>query len=179
MPDGDMSQEKGDRMQEVQLLSTQVIGETPKETSNSSTGKCSLKHIKEKPIPRLIPSSCQEGELTPGRHGSTMCEEVAKVDNRRTYSEVVLWINTYLADFGEGPKHVSGDCISKVSASAGRNIGGAQVEEGDLENVGSAKFYENVAPQPDNPRVRRARRTQVEQLGSPVANLPRLRPRNR
>ena len=83
-----------------------------------------------------------------------------------------------------------------MSASAGRSIGGAQVEEEDLENdgvadeidnmsiisdssVGSANFYENVAPQPDNPRVRRARRTQVEQLGSPVANLPRLRPTNR
>ena len=105
----------------------------------------------------------------------------------------MLGNNTYLADCGDGPRHVSGDCISKIAASAGRNIGGAQVEE-DLETVGisddeadnvsivsdssiGSAIFDNVAPQPDNARVRRARRTQVELLGSPVANLPCLRPR--
>ena len=44
-------------------------------------------------------------------------------------------------------------------------------------SIGSAIF--DVAPQANNQRVRRAKRTQVELLGSPVANLPRLRPRNR
>ena len=107
----------------------------------------------------------------------------------------MLGNNTYLADVGDGPRHVSGDCISKISASAGRNIGGAQVEE-DLETIGvsddeadsvsivsessiGSAIFDNVAPQANNQRVRRAKRTQVELLGSPVADLPRLQPRNR
>ena len=107
----------------------------------------------------------------------------------------MLGSNTYLVDCGTGPKHVSGDCISRVAATAGRSIGGAHVDREDLEAVniadeddnvsivsdsslGSA-IFDNVAPQPDNARVRRVRRIQVEQLGSPVANLPCLRPRNR
>ena len=93
-----------------------------------------------------------------------------KLPRLTTEGHILKWCCGYLADFGEGPKHVSGDCISKVSASAGRNIGGAQIEDGGLENVGSANLYEDVAPHPDDPRV--------EQFGSPVAKLPRLRPKN-
>ncbi len=49
----------------------------------------------------------------------------------------VLGNNTYLADCGNGPKHVSGDLISKVSGTSGRDIGGddrvtQEIEQEDL-----------------------------------------------
>ena len=184
-------------------------------TPHTSTGRCPYELVKQGPVPSLFPkltgSSRQQArsEKTAVQHSS------GRLHRRRTFEEneevivydvksklsskgricEVLGNNTYLADVGDGPRHVSGDCISKISASAGRNIGGAQVEE-DLETIGvsddeadsvsivsessiGSAIFDNVAPQANNQRVRRAKRTQVELLGSPVANLPRLRPRNR
>ena len=120
----------------------------------------------------------------------------------------VLGNNTYLADSGSGPKHVSGDLISSVSEKAERVIGGGDILIQDIGNdlndfivddkelfdnddnvsissessMGSDVLYfnDNVAPHNNiNVRVRKKRRTQVEQLGQPDAALQRLRPRNR
>ena len=111
----------------------------------------------------------------------------------------VLGNNTYLADSGRGPKHVSGDLISRVSEKVSeRVIGGGDLLIQDIGNdyivndnddnvsiasessMGSDILYinDNVAPH-NNVRVRKKRRTQVEQLGQPDAALQRLRPRNR
>ena len=56
-----------------------------------------------------------------------------KVSSKGTIVEV-LGNNTYLADVGQGPKHVSGDLLSKVSQTSTRNVGGEHdkfVEEED------------------------------------------------
>ena len=129
-------------------------------------------------------------------------EEVVVYDNRTKLSSSgnileVLGNNTYLADCGNGPKHVSGDLISKVSGTSGRDIGGddsmtQEIGQEDLleddnmsisseSSIGSKKNnlhnVHNLAPQINN-RVHRKRRRQVDRLGRIEANLPRLRPRH-
>ena len=182
-------------------------------TPHTSTGKCPFELVKQGPVPSLFP------KLTGSSRQQARSEKIAvqyssgKLRQRKTFEEdeevvvydikskisskgkicEVLGNNTYLADCGNGPKHVSGDCISKVAALAERSIGGAHMEKEDLVSDGVADEEDNIsivsdssigsaifdaAPQNNN-AVRRVRRTQVEQLGSPVANLPRLRPRNR
>ena len=111
----------------------------------------------------------------------------------------VLGNNTYLADCGKGPQHISGDLISKVSAAAGREIGGSNEVQQEIEddNFVDRDFFQDddnisiasessigsdfVAPPNDNLNinVRRRRRTQFDNLGPADANLQRLRPRNR
>ena len=107
----------------------------------------------------------------------------------------VLGNNTYLADCGKGPQHISGDLISKVSETADREIGGSnevQQEVGDdsleVDNDDSISIASEssigsnfVASLNDsvNVNAHRKRRTQLDHLGPADANLQRLRPRNR
>ena len=109
----------------------------------------------------------------------------------------VLGNNTYLADCGNCPKHVSGDLISRVFETATRYIGGEDivhqeigqedlVDDDNMSIVTDSSFGSeiltlddvNVAPQHNNP-VGRKRRTRVDRLGHPEANLPHLRPQHR
>ena len=100
----------------------------------------------------------------------------------------VLGNNTYLADCGEGPKHVSGDLLSRVSATSQCDIGSGDVMSQDTgedigEDIGEDNvsicsessfgseildfnvFNENVAA-PNINRVNRRRRV-VDRLGQP------------
>ena len=100
----------------------------------------------------------------------------------------VLGNNTYLADCGKGPQHVSGDVISRVADVATRTVGvpkqTAEVEDTmdqeDSVSVVSDSSTDTEAEQDDvmAPRVmvpRRRRRVRDNQLG-PIQNQ-RLRPR--
>ena len=111
----------------------------------------------------------------------------------------VLSNNTYLADCGKGPQHISGDLISKVSKAADREIGGSnevQPEIGDNNLDVDRDFFQDednisiasessigsdfvATPNDLNVNIRRRRRTQLDHLGPVDANLQRLRPRNR
>ena len=185
-------------------------------TPHSSTGRCPYELVKEGPLPSIFPrltagsSQSIKSETTVIRHS------VAKLRNKKTFSEnenvtvydnrtklsaagkilEVLGNNTYLADCGKGPQHISGDLISKVSAAADREIGGsnsAQEIEDDNVVVGN-DFDDNVSIASessigsdivatpivnDNLNNRRRRRTRLDQLGPVDANLQRLRPRHR
>ena len=47
----------------------------------------------------------------------------------------VLGNNTYLADCGKGPQHVSGDVISRVADVATRTVGGVQQQTVEVEDT--------------------------------------------
>ena len=133
-------------------------------------------------------------------------EDVIVYDNRSKLSAAgkileVLGNNTYLADCGKGPQHISGDLISKVSEAADREIGSSnsvqqEIEDDNLvvnndflfqddDNVSIASessIGSDIVATPNvnvNLNVRRKRRTQLDHLGTADANLQRLRPRNR
>ena len=187
-------------------------------TPHSSTGRCPYELVKEGPLPSMFPrltaSSSQRRETTAVRHSGTKLrskktfsedEEVTVYDNRSKLSATgkileVLGNNTYLADCGKGPQHISGDLISKVSEAANREIGGSnevQQEIGDDNLIVDRNVFQDddtmsiasessigsdfVAPPNNdynlNVNVRRRRRTQLDHLGPADANLQRLRPR--
>ena len=185
-------------------------------TPHSSTGRCPYELVKEGPLPSMFPrltaSSSQRRETTTVRHSVTKLrskktfsegEEVTVYDNRSKLSATgkileVLGNNTYLADCGKGPQHISGDLISKVSEAADREIGGSnEVQQEIGDNLDVDHFFQDddnmsiasessicsdfVAPPNNNlnVNVRRRRRTQLDHLGPADANLQRLRPRDR
>ena len=116
-------------------------------TPHASTGRCPYELVNQGPLPSMFP------QLTAGKSQSVKSEStvvqhsVAKLRRRRQFSEgedvivydnhtkvssggtivEVLGNNTYLADTGSGPKHVSGDLISRVSETATRKIGGEDI----------------------------------------------------
>ena len=121
-------------------------------TPYSSTGRCPYEIVKEGPLssmfPRLTASSSQRSETTVVKHSVpklrskkifSVGKEVIVYDNRIKLSASgkileVLGNNTYLTDCGNGPQHISGDLISKVSEATDREIGGSnkvQPEIGD------------------------------------------------
>ena len=125
-------------------------------------------------------------------------EEVVVYDNHTKVSSSgniveVLGNNTYLADCGNGPKHVSGDLISRVSETATRNIGGEDivhqeigqedlVDDDNMSIVSDSSFGSeiltlddvHVVPQHNN-LICRKPRTRVDRIGHPEANLPLFR----
>ena len=202
---------------------SQVIGETPKAawdilplTPNSSTGRCPFELVKQGPIPSMFPRLTASSKQQQRSETTAVQHSVAKLRKRRQFEEgeevvvydaktklsskgkisEVLGNNTYLADCGGGPKHVSGDLVSRVSATSQRSIGGGNVLSQDLgednaEDIGEDNVsicsessfgseildfnIENVAAPQNVNRVRRRRRM-VDRLDQPQADLPRLRP---
>ena len=189
-------------------------------TPHSSTGRCPFELIKEGPMPSMFPrlttGSSQKSEHTVVRHSVDKLhsrktfsegEEVTVYDNRTKLSAAgkileVLGKNTYLADCGKGPQHISGDLISKVPAVIDRVTGGSEPVQQEIVNDDNNLLQDNVAIDNDDNvsiasmssigsdlvtttgdnfdgNVRRYRRTQLDFLGSAGDDLQRLRPRNR
>ena len=113
-------------------------------TPHRSTGRCPFELHREGPgaslFPRLVPSDSQRSEQTVVNQSSGRLrkkttfaedEEVIVYDLKSKLSSTgkiieVLGNNTYLADCGNGPQHISGDVISKVSDVSKRQIGVSQ-----------------------------------------------------
>ena len=213
----------------VQLyVGLKYIGRIHGLTPHASTGRCPYELINQGPMPSMFPQLTASSQQQARSESTAVTHSLGKLRRRRTFQEgeeviiydnrtklsgkakilEVLGNNTYLADSGSGPKHVSGDLISSVSEKAERVIGGGDILIQDIGNdlndfivddkelfdnddtvsissessMGSDVLYfnDNVAPHNNiNVRVRKKRRTQVEQLGQPDAALQRLRPRNR
>ena len=101
-------------------------------------------------------------------------EDVVVYDNRFKISSAgkiteVLGNNTYLADCGKGPQHVSGDCISRESDVATRQVGECQrvqpqhVRGDDDDGV-------DVSQQDDNMSM-----TSESSIGSDIVTAPTRR----
>ena len=125
-------------------------------TPHRSTGRCPYELVKEGPVtslfPRLTDSSSCRGEQTALTHSvdrltkkATFAEgeEVivynlkSKISSKGKIVEV-LGNNTYLADCGKGPQHISGDVISRISDVSRRQIGssvGEHAHGGGLSNM--------------------------------------------
>ena len=77
-------------------------------------------------------------------------DDVTVYDNRTKLSAAgkileVLGNDTYLADCGKGPQHISGDLISKVSAAADREIVSSNRVQQEIEDdnlVVNNDFYD-------------------------------------
>ena len=106
-----------------------VYGLTP----HRSTGRCPYELVEDGPcislFPGLTAGSARRGEQTTIQHS------VSRLAKRTTFSEgdevivydlksklssagkilEVLGSNTYLADYGKGPQHISGDVITRLS----------------------------------------------------------------
>ena len=128
-------------------------------------------------------------------------ERVIIYDNRYKVSSAgeileVLGNNTYLADCGKGPQHISGDCISSVPDVATRHMGGddgVQPEPDDdggmvdntqqddnISVVSHSSIGSDIIAAPDagrNPAPACRRRRGAEQQLGPVYGGYRLRPR--
>ena len=212
----------------VQLyVGLKYIGRIHGLTPHASTGRCPFELINQGPMPSMFPQLTASSQQQARSESTAVTHSLGKLRQRRTFQEgeqviiydnrtklsgkgkilEVLGNNTYLADSGSGPKHVSGDLISRVSEKSERIIGGGDILIQDIghdlndfiaddkelfdnddsvsivseSSMGSDVLYfnDNVAPHNNNNNVRKKRRTQVEQLGQPDANLQRLRPRNR
>ena len=118
-------------------------------TPHRSTGRCPYELIKEGPsaslFPKLTGGCSRRSEQTAVSHSvgrlakkATFAEgeEVIVYDLKSKLSSTgkiteVLGNNTYLADSGNGPQHISGDVISRVSDVSRRQIGSRQIDEKD------------------------------------------------
>ena len=101
-------------------------------TPHRSTGRCPYELIKEGKLPSMFPrltagseersqSTAVSHSIARQRSKRTFVEgeRVIIYDNRFKVSSAgkileVLGNNTYLADCGKGPQHISGNCISSV-----------------------------------------------------------------
>ena len=212
-----------DKLKKMDVAATPVelyvglayIGRTHGLTPHASTGRCPFELVKQGPTPSMFPrltastQQQQKSEATAVQHSVARLrkrkqfeegEEVVVYDAKKKLSSKgkiceVLGNNTYLADCGEGLKHVSGDLISRVSATSHRSIGGnvqsQDLREDNAEDIGEDNVsicsessfgseildfnIENVAAPQNVNRVRRRRRV-VDRLDQPQVDLPRLRP---
>ena len=141
-----------DRLKKMDVPGTPVelhvglkyIGRVHGLTPHRSTGRCPYELIKESQLPSMFPrltsGSEERSQSTAVRHSvarqrskQTFAEgeKVVIYDNRFKISSAgkileVLGNNTYLADCGKGPQHVSGDCISREPDVATRQVGEGQ-----------------------------------------------------
>ncbi|CAL4189531.1 unnamed protein product, partial [Meganyctiphanes norvegica] len=189
-----------------------VYGLTP----HASTGRCPFELVKQGPAPSLFPCLTARSNQQRRSEATVVKHSVAQLHQKRQFGEgeevviynnhtklsskgtilEILGTNNYLADCGDGPKHVSGDLISRVSATTQRDIGGSnkglqqdlEDTDADIEadnasicsqsSLGSEILdlnSDNVAA-PNLIHHRRRRRGEVTRLGQPMADLPRLRP---
>ena len=155
-------------------------------------------------FPKLTTGSSQQSESTAVRHNVARLrskktfaegEEVIENDNKSKLSTAgkildLLGNNTYLADCGKGPQHVSGDLLSKVSEAADREVGRSnevqqieddnfvdrdlfQVDDDNISIASESSIGSDIVAAPDNLNVnvnipRRGRR-RLDHLGP--ANL--------
>ena len=186
-------------------------------TPNTSTGRCPYKLIKESKLPSMFPrltaGSEERSQATAVSHSVARQrpkrtfvegERVIVYDNRFKVSSAgkileVLGNNTYLADCGKGPQHISGDCISSVPDVATRHVSGDDVQpepddddgggivdnaqqDDNISVASDSSIGSDIIAAPDTGRrrnpapVRRRRRGADQQLG-PVYGGHRLRPR--
>ena len=182
-------------------------------TPHSSTGRCPFELIKLGSLPPLFPSLIsdisQKSELTVTRHCADKLrkrksfeegDHVVVYDNhtKLSYDAVVsevLGTNNYLVMSGNGPKHVSGDNMSRAATQPSAeappapaddntndivvvdddNLSVISEESVDLElPIAHNNVYNNVNNAVNNRRGRR----ELNNLG-PVQNLPRLRSQHR
>ena len=211
-----------DRLKKMDISSKPVelyvalayIGKVHGLTPHASTDRCPFELVKQGNLPSLFPTLTsdvqKQAELTTVRHSA------AKLRNRRNFDEgdkvvvydnhkklsypavvsEILGTNNYLVNSDNGPKHVSGDVLSRVSETATadptadidtNHPEAATVEDDndETDNVSiSSDLSEDLddlyAPHivgGDNIVVQRHRRGQREiaNLGSVPQNLSRLR----
>ena len=119
-------------------------------TPHSSTGRCPYELIKEGPVVSLFPRLTD----SPGRRReeAAVSHSVGKLTKKRIFAvgekvivydlktklssagkiTKVLGNNTYLADVGNGPQHISGDVISRLAVSSGRSGSSDGSQDGGL-----------------------------------------------
>ena len=120
------------------------IGKVYGLTPHSSTDRCPFELIKQGPLPSLFPKltldMSKQGELTGIRHCSANLrtrksfnegEHVVVYDNHTKLSypaivSEVLGVNNYLVMSDNGPKHVSGDCMSRDRGQQPASAGAAR-----------------------------------------------------
>ena len=188
------------------------IGKVHGLTPHASTDRCPFELIKQSNLPSLFPKlrsdMTKQSELTVTKHSADRLrnrktfeegEQVVVYDNHKklSYPAVVseiLGTNNYLVLSDNGPKHVSGDVMSRTSQPLPATIVTDPIETINLDitdngdNVSIASefsddFDELIAPQivggADNVNnvVQRNRRGQreVANLGNVPQNLTRLR----
>ena len=172
-----------------------------------STGRCPFELIKLGSLPSLFPSLIsdisQKSELTVTRHCADKLrkrksfeegDHVVVYDNytKLSYDAVVsevLGTNNYLVMSDTGPKHVSGDNMSRAVAQPsadqpaepadGNSNDTVVVEDDNLsiiseESVELPIAHNNVNYNVNNANNNRRGRRELNNLG-PVQNLPRLR----
>ena len=124
-------------------------------TPHRSTGKCPYELIKEGTVTSLFP------RLTDGNkqrcEKNAVSHSVGRLNKKTTFIEgeeviiydlktklsskgkivEVLGSNTYLADCGNGPQHISGDVISRMAdVSSGRSSSSGGSQDGGHNNIG-------------------------------------------
>ncbi len=184
------------------------IGKVYGLTPHASTGRCPYELVKKGNLPSLFPSLTsqvqKQAELTTVRHSAAkLCtcrifdegDKVVVYDShtKLSYRAVVLEVlgtNNYLVESDNGPKHVSGDVMSRVSdtaLTAGVDMNHPDDVTVEDDNVSvhsdiSEGMDDIYAPHVgggigDNNVIQRHRRgyREIANLGNLPQNLPRLR----
>ncbi|CAL4127303.1 unnamed protein product [Meganyctiphanes norvegica] len=213
-----------DKLKKMDVAATPVelhvglayIGRVYGLTPHASTGRCPFELVKQGPAPSLFPCLTARSNQQRRSEATVVKHSVARLHQKRQFGEgeevviynnhtklsskgtilEVLGNNNYLADCGDGPKHVSGDLISRVPATTHRDIGGSnEGAQQDLEDTDADSDADNVSicsqsslgseildlnsdnvAAPNLIHHKRRRRGEVTRLGQPMENLPRLRP---
>ena len=117
------------------FLALAYIGKVHGLTPHSSMDRCPYELVKQGPLPSLFPTLTsdvtKQSELTTVRHSVAKLrkrksfgegDKVIVYDNHRKLSypavvKEILGTNNYFVDSDNGPKHVSGDVMSRMSSS--------------------------------------------------------------
>ena len=134
------------------FLALAYIGKVHGLTPHSSTDRCPFELIKQGPVPSLFPKLTsgvsKMSELT------TVRDSISKMRKRKNFDEgekvivydvhkklsypavvtQVLGTNNYLVESGNGPKHISGDVMSRRTAAAAVDARDSQIDSRNNNN---------------------------------------------